>query len=91
MTAAGTVVVADDALTSLHLLTALLTRDGYAVHGARDGEKALALTVERAPELWCRPAHADARRHRAVRFSRIASHSSPLRRLSLPSCTLSHS
>jgi DNA-binding response OmpR family regulator len=34
------------------LLTALLTRDGYAVHGARDGEKALALTVERAPELW---------------------------------------
>jgi putative two-component system response regulator len=48
---AGTVVVADDLEANLDLFTRLLTRDGYIVHGARDGAAALELVIRHMPDL----------------------------------------
>jgi putative two-component system response regulator len=48
---AGKVVVADDVPANVDLLTGLLTRDGYTVHSASDGEAALELIVRETPDL----------------------------------------
>jgi DNA-binding response OmpR family regulator len=45
------VLVADDDLDILNLVTLRLERDGYEVLGARDGEAALERAFERAPDL----------------------------------------
>jgi putative two-component system response regulator len=45
------VVVADDLEANLDLIGGMLTRDGYAVHTAPDGEAALALIHELKPDL----------------------------------------
>ncbi|MBK5298853.1 MAG: response regulator [Vicinamibacteria bacterium] len=51
MKAPGTVVIADDTRASLDLLTTILTRDGYTVHAARDGEEALQLALQQSPDI----------------------------------------
>jgi putative two-component system response regulator len=48
---AGTVVVVDDIEANLDLFTRLLTRDGYIVHAARDGARALELVIRHMPDL----------------------------------------
>ena len=48
---AGTIVVADDLDANLDLFVRLLTRDGYTVFPARDGETALDLVVRQLPDL----------------------------------------
>jgi putative two-component system response regulator len=48
---AGTIVVADDLDANLDLFTRLLTRDGYAVLPAQDGEVALELVRRHTPDL----------------------------------------
>ena len=48
---AGTIVVADDLDANLDLFVRLLTRDGYTVYPARDGERALELVVRHTPDL----------------------------------------
>ncbi len=48
---AGKVVVADDVQANVDLLTGLLTRDGYTVHSAADGEAALDLVGRETPDL----------------------------------------
>jgi len=51
MKAAGTVVIADDAPHGLELLTAILKRDGYQVHAARDGAEAWDLALRESPDI----------------------------------------
>lgn len=48
---AGVVVVADDVPANVLLLTRLLTAQGYTVHGASDGEAAVALVLEILPDV----------------------------------------
>jgi putative two-component system response regulator len=48
---AGVVVVADDLEANLDLFIRLLTRDGYVVHPAGDGAKALELVRRYTPDL----------------------------------------
>ena len=51
MKAQGTVVVADDAQSSVELLTHILRRDGYTVFTARNGAEALELTLSELPDV----------------------------------------
>jgi putative two-component system response regulator len=48
---AGTVLVVDDVPANAQLLERLLTREGYLVHTARDGETALADVARMSPDL----------------------------------------
>jgi putative two-component system response regulator len=48
---AGTLVIADDVAANRELLTRLLVGDGYTVHGASDGEAALALVLDTLPDI----------------------------------------
>ena len=48
---AGTILVVDDLQGNLELLKGLLTREGYAVHTAADGEAALAAVAREAPDV----------------------------------------
>jgi putative two-component system response regulator len=48
---AGTIVVADDLDANRDLFVRLLTRAGYTVHAARDGEAALELVSRELPDL----------------------------------------
>ncbi len=48
---AGTILVVDDLQGNLELLKGLLTREGYAVHTAADGEAALAAVARESPDL----------------------------------------
>lgn len=47
----GTVVVADDLPANRDIFSRLLTREGYVVHSACDGEAALELVLRHAPDL----------------------------------------
>ncbi len=51
MTDKGTILVVDDTAISLKLLSDILTMQGYRVHSAESGERALALVVASPPEL----------------------------------------
>lgn len=51
MRTAGTIVVADDAQPNLDLMSRLMTREGYTVHGAPDGKAALDLIEREMPDL----------------------------------------
>jgi len=51
MKSSGTVVVADDTQANLDVLTRILTRDGYAVHAARNGADALELARSKSPDV----------------------------------------
>ncbi len=48
---AGTILVVDDTPANVELLKGLLTREGYTVHTAADGEAALAAVARELPDL----------------------------------------
>ena len=51
MKSKGTILVVDDTLASLKLLTDILTAEGYEIHPADSGELALASVASNPPEL----------------------------------------
>ena len=48
---AGKVLVVDDEAANVRLFTSLLTREGYTVVTASDGEEALAMVASTHPDL----------------------------------------